>query len=380
MVFVKGREAAADTDDKRRQLPPWTRIVDQGNTVGKCMVTQPESIRQPLSAVPWRAARSSARATCPGRLTPNHMVFVLSLCDGIGAIFDAVEYFTAKIDGLVCEKDANLRALARRRWPGLAVWENATTLTVDKIDPLLSAKSYDLVLLVGAPPCPPLSALPSGVKSFASERTMPLQGFMRIRNELSAWCQLRGVWFEWMLEEVASMSQAHREEITSMAGSPPVLIHAADFGWVHRPRLFWGCQERSLSPVTALRTRDVELAPAGKLAKGLAVVRWTGKPWPAKFTPELVSPGSTVMRLGEKVCWQPELGIRRHTLWGVSCLSPQPGLTRLIALPDRAVMTDMSSSVSWMMADFALFPITFGATCLPRAQHSGPCPRARKRC
>ena len=42
------------------------------------------------------------------------------------------------------------------------------------------------------------------------------------------------------MEEVASMSVKARDHITELFGSPPVLIQAADFGWVHRARLYWG--------------------------------------------------------------------------------------------------------------------------------------------
>ena len=89
-----------------------------------------------------------------------------------------------------------------------------------------------------------------------------------------------GIGFKWLVEEVASMAQKHRDEISATLGGQPVLLNAADWGWVQRARLYWGLD------VPALRTRGhVEIAPAGKLAKDLTVVRYTGERQPKDWTP-----------------------------------------------------------------------------------------------
>ena len=43
------------------------------------------------------------------------------------------------------------------------------------------------------------------------------------------------------------MSVKARDHITELFGSPPVLIQAADFGWVHRSRLYWGVHAHLLT-------------------------------------------------------------------------------------------------------------------------------------
>eukprot|EP00971_Amphidinium_carterae_P237778 4720577-Amphidinium_carterae.1 len=55
-----------------------------------------------------------------------------------------------------------------------------------------------------------------------------------------------------MLEEVATMSAVSRQQITDLARTPPVLLQAADFGWVHRSRLYWGPSSEELKQ----RNRD----------------------------------------------------------------------------------------------------------------------------
>ena len=43
-----------------------------------------------------------------------------------------------------------------------------------------------------------------------------------------------------ILEEVATMNEVHNEAICEFFGSRPVLIQAADFGWVQRALLLGG--------------------------------------------------------------------------------------------------------------------------------------------
>ena len=41
------------------------------------------------------------------------------------------------------------------------------------------------------------------------------------------------------MEEVATMLEEHRNAITTLFGCEPILVQAADFGWVQRVRLYW---------------------------------------------------------------------------------------------------------------------------------------------
>jgi len=73
------------------------------------------------------------------------------------------------------------------------------------------------------------------------------------------------------------MSSEHRRQITALAGCPPIWQEAADFGWVHRARLWWGSFDAASPPTQlhcTLRQDDVH------------VVRYTGPRVPANWTPE----------------------------------------------------------------------------------------------
>ena len=50
----------------------------------------------------------------------------------------------------------------------------------------------------------------------------------------------------WSLEPVASVSVAHREELSGKLGGRPVYLNAADWGWAQRPRLYRGWLTNSL--------------------------------------------------------------------------------------------------------------------------------------
>ena len=91
--------------------------------------------------------------------------------------------------------------------------------------------------------------------------------------------------FKWMVEEVASMSVAHRKQISELLGGEPVLLHAADFGWMHRPRIYWGIDVPALCALLK-PIPYVDIIPPGIAADGICVVRWTGPPQPPHWAPQ----------------------------------------------------------------------------------------------
>ena len=76
------------------------------------------------------------------------------------------------------------------------------------------------------------------------------------------------------------MQPTIRGTITDMVGSQPCLLHAADFGWVHRARLYWGLPYDDL--VEADRYEHMQ---PGALADDVHVVRWRGPPVPCTWSP-----------------------------------------------------------------------------------------------
>ena len=132
-----------------------------------------------------------------------------------------------------------------------------------------------MVLL--APPFQPLALH----QLFADERAQPLLQFFRIRDHLQQHAKQHGWTFEYLLEEVASMDRPSRLEISRMAACELVLLHAADFGYVHRPRLYWGLRQEHPRTRAAMECTTVQ----GK-SEPLQLVRWLGKPVPDEFVPD----------------------------------------------------------------------------------------------
>ena len=167
-------------------------------------------------------------------------VYVLSVCDGIGGIFVAVSKYTSEIEGHACEKEQALREFVRKKWPKVGQSALIEELDVQAILEDIMKVRPDIVLMVGGVPCQPFSGLADDPRGMADPRAAPIGHFVRIRDGLSAHLRRADIDFYWMIEEVASMTRAHRDEISRITGTEPVLLHAADYGWIHRPRLYCG--------------------------------------------------------------------------------------------------------------------------------------------
>eukprot|EP00959_Pyramimonas_sp_CCMP1952_P431502 9037059-Pyramimonas_sp.AAC.1 len=81
------------------------------------------------------------------------------------------------------------------------------------------------------------------------------------------------------------MSAQHRQEFTTALGSPPVLLHAADFGWVHKARLFWGPSSEQLAKSRPPGCTHVDIAPPGRAGHDVHAIRWCGPPAPREWSP-----------------------------------------------------------------------------------------------
>ena len=212
----------------------------------------------------------------------NCGLFVVSVCDGIGAAFVALFLLGYRAQGIAVENEGHLSAFGAVTWPSLTQDDNVLSLSAaDAMAGARAAKAH-AVLLVGGPPCPPFSSLSSNPQGFNDERSAPLVRFVELRDEIGSACAATGMRFRWLMEEVATMEVAHRAAITELVGEVPTLIHAADFGYLHRARLYWGLHE--VVTVGAQLPR-VEILPEGTAARGMHVVRWLGRPSPAGWQP-----------------------------------------------------------------------------------------------
>ena len=208
-------------------------------------------------------------------------LFVISVCDGIGAVFVALMAFIAAVEGIACESMEHLREFTGRTFPGTTSAVDVAALAVADIIAAARRAGADAILLAGGPPCPLFSPLSGNPQGWSDPRTGPLRHFVRLKNELAEACQREGLRFRWFMEEVATMAAVHHDEISRLLDAAPALIHAADFGFVHRARYYWG-----LLPITCALPAAIEVLQAGAAAFDVVVLRWLGKPSPARWEPD----------------------------------------------------------------------------------------------
>jgi hypothetical protein len=201
-------------------------------------------------------------------------LLVVSLCDGIGSIYVTPERLKRKFRGLAAELDPHARALTRLRHRRVKVYDDALTFTHEFILQEYRKHRYAGILLTAGPPCSPFSSL-GQQRGFDDAASKPLLHFMELKDSLEKACSSSAIDFRWLMEEVSSMPQDARETISARLGCSPILLNAADFGWVHRSRLYWG----SRLP-TSSWSEEVDILPAGKLIPDVAVMRILGTTLP----------------------------------------------------------------------------------------------------
>ena len=179
------------------------------------------------------------------------------------------------------EKEDQLRNFIRSHTPQVSHWSDFLKLNVQDVWKQITKGGYTSVLLAGGPPCQPWSALGSQ-KQWSDDRSDPLSYFFVFRDELKALCDTAHVQLHWMVEEVGSITKEAYHWISELAGVPAFLLHAGDFGWIHRARFFW-CSAPADS-FSALP--NVEVLPTDSVLPDCNVVRWTGPSIPSKWKPE----------------------------------------------------------------------------------------------
>ena len=70
-----------------------------------------------------------------------------------------------------------------------------------------------------------------------------------------------------------TMTEEHRHAISTLFNAEPILLHAADFGWVQRARWYWTYGIYIEKHVT---TYTYDMMPNGTALKNVTLLRYTG--------------------------------------------------------------------------------------------------------
>ena len=176
--------------------------------------------------------------------------------------------------GIGAEIDGGLRQHIKEAFPRVGLFAEAEAVTVKKIWPTIVQSGCSRVLLMAGPPCQPWSSL-GPQQGRLDARADAIDVFVNLLHDLRTACRKSRIPFDWLMEEVASMSKESRDLISDKLETTPVAVNAADWGYVHRPRLIWS---------------TAEVAKLGRHTSasfdGIDVVRWTGPPSPKDWKPQ----------------------------------------------------------------------------------------------
>ena len=192
-----------------------------------------------LTPVGHMAASGELRGRLPRALS-EHMVLVIGLFDGIGALRVAVDLQGVQVVGYISvEKNPQARRVVESHYPGVEHLEDVAGITPDVIKGWSLRYSQCSLVLVGAgPPCQGVSGLNTDRRgALKDERSCLFSHVPRIRDDLR-------MAFPWaavhvLMESVSSMDAKDRDIMSQGFGGQPVQIDAGEMTWCHRPRLYW---------------------------------------------------------------------------------------------------------------------------------------------
>jgi len=194
---------------------------------------------------------------------------------GLGSSFQLLKLSGGgDVFGVGAEIDGELRQHINKAFPRIGLFTKAEAVTVKKIWPRIVQSGCSRVLLMAGPPCQPWSSL-GPQQGRLDTRADAIDVFADFLHDLKAKCDKDRMPFDWLMEEVASMSKEARDHISDKLGTTPVAVNAADWGYVHRARLIWS---------------TAKLSDFGKHTSvandGIDIIRWTGPPSPENWKPQ----------------------------------------------------------------------------------------------
>lgn len=168
---------------------------------------------------------------------------VLSLFDGIACARVALERAGIEVEEYYAsEIEAHPITIAKKNWPDIVHLGDVTQIRIGHYNGLRDPNTFihgnghdtqanDIDLLIGGSPCQDLSRAKTDGKGLSGERSGLFYEYLRILKET------KPKWF--ILENVASMKQVYKDEITKELGVKPIMIDAALVSAQTRKRLFW---------------------------------------------------------------------------------------------------------------------------------------------
>ena len=287
---VPATEAAIDTPPDGSAQPVTGVPATEGtDTVGDPTHPSQTDHRQPAPPATRSPTSASGPAPSPSPAPPaptwhaGTKWLVVSLCDGVGGAFACLAKLQLPHDAILAESDGDLRDFMHQKFPAFEMYAQCSNVTEDIVMKKFRKGNFTGIFLIGGPPCQPFSR--AGRKAgFDDHRAAPLQHLCHLAQCLTSRAAQEHFKFVSLMEQVATMQAQHRERITEMFGDVPVLVQAADFGWVQRARFYWGAAA-TLQEIRGHASAEWEYLPPGKALNGAGVLRWAGGKCPECWAP-----------------------------------------------------------------------------------------------
>ena len=223
----------------------------------------------------WRGAADLPQFPYP--LPVQGLVMVLDLWSGVGGLLVALLALGIRCVVISAELDADLRQAKQAAFANLVAVSDVAELSPEMLAKVMRRRSFAAVLVGGGSPCQGNSSLNLRRKGLDDDRSWQPLHLKRLVEGIT---ELHpGTPIYSFLENVASAPPDVVQKYTAIVGGGPVLVEAADWGWVERRRLYW-----LRGPAGGVDEWSEPALPEGlqlKWAGGQAAIKKIdGKVWP----------------------------------------------------------------------------------------------------
>ena len=267
-----------------------------------------------VSPISQRIASMRPTSYCAGGLLPqlpfdvprDGPVLVIDLWSGYGGTVLAMLSMGIQCVVVTAESDEAVNAQACATLKGCVHLGSVDNVLGSDLVDAVRRRRFKSIFIGGGAPCQGNSSLNKHRTGLKDMRTQGAAAISRICGELQTALRKSNVEspviIKW-IENVASCPKDVVEFYTHITGGPPVLIDAAQWGWVTRKRLFWGSADgRNLSTCPVTPPPNVSIEWNHAVAEGRCPrVRWHGKPYPKEVR---VQGGYSLRADPTKVCAQ----------------------------------------------------------------------------
>ena len=165
----------------------------------------------------------------------------LSLICGVasGAPSLRVSFLGLRVYAIAIEQDPAAAARAASSFPNVISMQRVEEFHGSMIQGFLKRRTVEGVIVGGGSPCQGNSSLSRHRRRLRDSRSLQPQELARIRDEIENLAEAQGLRVCAFLENVASSPREVVRHYNQLLTARPLLVKAAQFGWVQRDRHFW---------------------------------------------------------------------------------------------------------------------------------------------